>query len=136
MKICVIGGGNIGALMAAEISRHPRCSVSLLTSRPEKWNETIEVIDTQNGNNFYGHIDMATNDLATALKGAGVIFITVPASLFGKTATRIAPYVENGTFIGAIPGTGGAEFHFSRLIKNGCTLFGLQRVHSIARLKE
>jgi len=41
-----------------------------------------------------------------------------------------------GQMIGVVPGSGGAEFAFKGCIDKRCVLFGLQRVHSISRLKE
>ncbi|HBT18164.1 MAG TPA: NAD/NADP octopine/nopaline dehydrogenase [Firmicutes bacterium] len=35
-----------------------------------------------------------------------------------------------------MPGSGGSEFYCKELIERGCILFGFQRVHGIARIKE
>lgn len=52
------------------------------------------------------------------------------------TASRMLLYATKGQKIGIIPGFGGAEFAFKKLMDKGCILYGFQRVHSIARLKE
>ena len=44
MRITVIGGGNIGTLMAAEMA-HKGHEVTMYTSKPAKWNKEISVLD-------------------------------------------------------------------------------------------
>lgn len=137
MNICVIGGGNIGTLIAAELSCKDGISVRLLTSKPELWNREILIIDTKNKTEFVGKIDIITNEPSTALDNVDIILITVPSFAVRDIFCRIEPYVRENVIIGVIPGTGGTEFYFSKLLSSkGCTLFGFQRVHSITRIKD
>lgn len=46
MKICVIGGGNIGTLLAAEFANQ-NYNVWIYTGRPEKWSDTLEVYSAE-----------------------------------------------------------------------------------------
>lgn len=135
MKIAVIGGGNIGTLMAAEAA-HKGHEVMVYTSRPEQWKKEIEVYNVEDRRLFSGYLSAVTNSMQKALEFAEYIWITMPAQMFEDLASQMLPYVHKGQKIGIIPGSGGAEFAFHKLILQGCTLFGLQRVHSIARLKE
>ena len=135
MKVTVIGAGNIGTLMAAEIA-HRGHTVTLYTSKPERISRVIEVYSSEDKLVLTGNISSVTSNLETAVKGAEIIFVTMPAQLFPKLATDMQKFVAAGQKIGIVPGSGGAEFAFSQCIKKGAILFGLQRVHSIARLKE
>ncbi len=44
MKTTILGGGNIGTLMAAEFANKGH-DVTVYTSKPEKWSNEIEVYD-------------------------------------------------------------------------------------------
>lgn len=136
MKITVIGSGNIGTLMAAEMA-HRGHSVTIYTSKPEKWQKEITVFSSKEKPLFSGTLAEVTSDLKQAIRNAGLIWITLPAHLFSPLSQRLTPLVERGQIIGIVPGSGGAEFAFHDLIQSQkCIFFGLQRVHSIARLKE
>lgn len=77
-----------------------------------------------------------TSDLGMAVQDASIIFVTLPAFEFKNIALKLEKVLKPGQWIVAVPGSGGAEFAFSKLVDMGCVLFGFQRVHSIARLKE
>lgn len=135
MKIAVIGGGNIGTLMAAELANKGHI-VTVHTSRADCWKKQIEVFDAKDNFLLEGNIQCVTGDIKQAVDDADMILITVPAQTFQSVSRKLFPYVKKGQYIGVIPGSGGAEFAFKPLIEKGCIFFGLQRVHSIARLKE
>ena len=135
MRVTVIGGGNIGTLMAAEISRKGH-EVTVCTSKPHLWKSAIEVYDGEDGFVFCSGDINIVSSYKDALHNAEVIFITLPSHLLYRTAQEILPYISAGQKIGIIPGGGGAEFLFGNIIERGAELFCFQRVHCIARLKE
>lgn len=135
MRITVIGGGNIGTLMAAEMAFKGH-QVTMYTSCPEIWGREIEVYDPSDTLLLRGLLENVTADAGSAIQRAEMIWITVPAQLFAETAEKICPYIQRGQYIGVVPGSGGAEFAFREVTERGGILLGLQRVHSIARLKE
>ena len=116
MKVAIIGGGNIGTLMAAELSS-AGYEIAVYTSKPHLWSKEIEVYDAENTLLLKSHISMATDDLSTAVTGAEYVFVTVPAQLFGSTSEKLLPHLQKGTKLGIIPGSGGAEFAFLNLIE-------------------
>ncbi len=134
MNVTIIGGGNIGTLMAAEIA-HKGHYVTVYTPKKSAWDRHIEVYDSHENIIITGRIHKITSDMREAADNADVIFITVPAQMFADLSERLLPYVKKDQYIGVIPGSGGAEFAFKNLIDTGCIVFGVQRVHSIARLK-
>lgn len=135
MKICVIGGGNIGTLCAAELAAGG-CEVAMYTSRPEAWSKTISVYDADEKLLLKTDGVKPTDELAEAVSGAAQIWITHPAFLFESLAAQLLPHVRAGQMLLVIPGSGGAEFAFRPLLEKGVILCGLQRVHCIARLKQ
>ena len=135
MRITVIGGGNIGTLMAAEISCKGH-EVTVYTSKPQLWKNRIEVYDGADNLILLSDDIKITSSYKDALSDAEVIFITLPSHLLQRAAEEILPHVSAGQKIGIIPGGGGAEFSFGNIIKRGAELFCFLRVHCIARLKE
>ena len=135
MNITVIGGGNIGTLMSAEAA-YKGHSVTVYTSKPHKWEKCIDVYDSNENLLIRGVMSKITDNMELALKDADYVWVTVPAQVFPIIAKKMAPYATSKQKIGIVPGFGGAEFIFRSEIEKGCTFFGLQRVHSIARLKE
>lgn len=135
MKITIIGGGNIGTLMAGEMAAKGH-AVTVYTSKPDRWSHTIHVLDPDGKELVSGKLTNITSDLSEAMNGAELIWITMPAQMFGGLGKQMEQYVVAGQMVGVVPGGGGAEFAFKGLIDKGAVLFGLQRVHSIARLEK
>lgn len=135
MKITVIGGGNIGTLMAAEMAAKGH-EVTIFSSRPDEWTQNIEVFTADDKKILTAAVFCVTSDLTAAVCDAEIIWVTQPAQALQKLGTQLESCVSAGQMIGVVPGSGGVEFAFKGLLDKGCVLFGLQRVHSIARLKE
>lgn len=135
MKMTVIGGGNIGTLLAAEMA-YKGNEVTVYTSKPGQWVKEPEVLDNKGQFLFKGSLKNVTDSVEEALHSAELIWIAVPAQMFSNIEQKMLPYVKEGQCIGVVPGSGGAEFAFSELINKGCVLFGFQRVPYIARVKE
>ncbi len=133
MRITIIGGGNVGTLMAGEFA-HKGHDVTVFTSKPEKWSREITVLDNADRVLLKGTLALVTSDLEIAVKDADLIWIVVPAQLFSELGQKLERLVTPGQLIGVVPGSGGAEFAFHGILEKGAVLFGLQRVHSIARL--
>ena len=133
-KHAILGGGNIGSLMAADLS----CAgidVWVYTSDADSWSQDLEVLNPDSSTLRVASPIQATADLEEAVANADYIWITYPTYLLEKTASKLHPLVVAGQKIGMVPGAC-AEFFFEPLIKKGCILFGFQRVHSVARIGE
>lgn len=134
-RITIIGGGNIGTLMAAEFSSGGH-EVKIYTSKPQEFSQYVEIYTADDEFLFRGHLKGVTDDLGEAVKDAEIILITHPAFMFDELAEQIESLVRPEQLVGIVPGYGGAEFAFHRIVMKGCSLFALQRTHSIARIKE
>ena len=133
MKICIIGSGNIGTLLAAELTRNG-AQITVITSKPQDWSDEIAVY---NGDSrmLFKVSGFHITDRLSEISDADQIWITYPAFLLPDLSERMLPFTSKGQMILCIPGCG-AEFSFEPHIEKGCILCGLQRVHCIARLKE
>lgn len=134
MKVCIIGGGNIGTAMAAIIAERGH-EVIIKTGKPERWSKNIIYTDSETGDCFSADLNLIT-DKAEDAASADVIFITVPSFSLKNVIEEIKPYIKPETAIGIIPGTGGVEFILHPLIKEGFTIFGFDRVPCISRVTE
>ncbi len=136
MKICIVGGGNLGTAMAADFASKDH-SVNILTSRPHEWQKNISADEMirGGGNRFIAELNLVTADAAEALDATDYVFVTLPSHVQGDFAKKIAPFSNDKKFV-MVPGFGGAEFLMQPALKKGAELFGFQRVPFIARLKE
>lgn len=134
MKIAVLGGGNIGTLMAAEFSSKGH-DVWVVTHDASSWSKEIEVFAGDEMQLIPATPIQPTSSIEDAVVGAEYIWITYPIHVMGATADALVSHVKPGQKIGVVPGAC-AELFYGKLLQKGCILFGLQRVHSVARIKE
>lgn len=134
VKAAVVGGGNVGTQFAVHLAAKG-FETYLYTSKPQLFSHTLTIVDENGTERLHGEV-AATSDPREAFEGAEIIFVTVPAFMAEETAKTVCPFVGRGTKVGLVPGTGGMEFAFSETLGRGGVLFGLQRVPSVARLKE
>ena len=134
MKVTIIGGGNIGTQLAVHCSQENETYI--YTSTPEVFVQNIQIVNENNEITLTGKNIIATKDAKTAFSSADYIFITYPAFMLDTIAQELSSYANPKMHIGIVPGTGGGECAFKDHLKHGATIFGLQRVPSVARLIE
>lgn len=133
MRICIVGGGNIGTLLAGEAAAAGH-DVTMYTSKPECWSNTIVVKDIQGAVIAKGNICSVTNDLSIALRNQDYICVTLPSIAQKSFAEKAKAYVAPGTRFVMIPGYGGTEFLMKAVLDQGAILIGFERVQAISRL--
>ncbi|WP_302384932.1 NAD/NADP octopine/nopaline dehydrogenase family protein [uncultured Adlercreutzia sp.] len=134
MNITIVGGGNIGTLMAGDFAAAGH-SVTMLVSDPARWSNTLQVLGEGDVLLKEGPLACVTDSAAQAMRSSEIVFVTHPTFMLGETAQRLLPFATEGQLIGIVPGACG-EFFFGGALDRGAALFGLQRVHDIARIKE
>lgn len=133
-KIAVIGGGNIGTQFAC-VCASKGYAVNVFSSKPELYDGILEVVD-EFENVTVGKLNKVSADIGEAVEDCQIIIITHPAFRLKEVADQLLPYIKDDMNICVLPGTGGAEFAFRECMKAGATLFGLQRVPTVARLEQ
>ena len=123
MNITIIGGGNVGTLLAGVFTK-------------KGYIVKITVLDKDTDLEYKFTQYKITNDIKEAVENAQIIFITLPASVCKDFILQSEEYIKPKTWVGFYPGTSGIEFISKNLIEKGCIIFGTQRICSVARLKE
>jgi cyclohexadieny/prephenate dehydrogenase len=89
-KVALIGIGLIGSSLARVLRRDaPGTKIMACARRPE----TLEAVRRLN------LADLATGDPAEAVKGADLVVIATPLSVYGEIARRIAPALKPGAIV-------------------------------------
>ena len=135
MKVTVVGAGNIGTQFAAHCAAKGH-EVTVYTSKPGKIARDLLVVGNDGKSIVKGSIHAATNDPETAFSSAELVFVTMPAYCLDDLSAILERYVQPGCRICLVPGTGGGECAMKKCLDKGAVVFGLQRVPSVARLKE
>lgn len=135
MNITVVGGGNVGTLIAGEFTRKGH-KVTIYTRDKSRWSNEITVFDKDIDEEYKYVPYLITENIEEAVSDAEVIFITLPPFASKNFVLQSQKYIKPKTWVGFYPGTGGIEFISSELIKKGCIIFGTQRICSVVRLKK
>ncbi len=132
MKVTVVGAGNMGLAMTAYMTMSRRAKVTLFTGKKI---ESLELDMVERGLHESVSGYSVTADPEKAFSDADVIFVTYPAFLRRDFIDKNQEFIREGTFLGFVPGYGGAEYFCRQLIDRGVSIFGLQRVPYVARAK-
>lgn len=136
-KIGVIGGGNLGSVLAVKFSLKNEVTLyTNLTDKVDLYQKNMTVFNEEHNKYYEGKIERITCDLKELVDNSEYIFITFPSFLFQTLAKELLPMLKKGQHLVFIPGSGGAELAFKDALKKGVTITGLQRVHSVARIIE
>lgn len=133
MRITIVGGGNIGTQFAVHCAEKGH-DVTVYTSRPQIFCDHLYIVDDEGKVTHEGDIRLATDDPEKAFGTAEMIVITLPSTMMGMIADVIYDHTGNDAMIGVVPGNGGSECAFRRLIERGNVFFGIERVPAVARL--
>lgn len=135
MNITIVGGGNVGTLLAGEFTKKGN-NVTIYTRDKSKWKNEITILDKDTEQEYTYTPYKITEDIKEAVEDANIIFITLPSFTSKNFIQSSKEYIKPETWIGFYPGTGGIEFISKELIEKGCTIFGTQRICSVVRLKK
>ncbi|MBC8314518.1 MAG: NAD/NADP octopine/nopaline dehydrogenase family protein [Bacteroidales bacterium] len=111
-NVSIIGGGSSAHTIIPLLSK-TGYSISLLTSRPERWRKKIRLEHQSETGEikeiFDGDLNIASNDPKTILANADFIILCIPVSQYKIALNRIAPFIdkEKKVYLGTIYGQGG-----------------------------
>lgn len=133
MNITICGGGNLGHVCAGFLASQRENSVSLLTTKPNIWSKSINVVDC-NGKTFHGYLKHISNKPSEVIPDAEIVLICLPGYAIGNELEAIAPFLTNDCWIGTVVSSTGFFFEAFKHLPKCQPLFGFQRVPFISRI--
>lgn len=132
MKVCVVGLGNIGSVLANDFSQYSDIETVVLVRDSSLVQEQVNKLinhEIIQGNSIYVY-----DTPSEAFKDCDYIFFTLPSNVLHDKRDNYFDFIESRTTVVFVPGTGGMEFIVEPLVKRNIKIVGFQRVHAIARL--
>ena len=133
MRIGIIGAGNLGTAIAADLGREN--VIRIYSSRADAFGNTLTYIDNETGDKWNSSVECVSNSLSEVLIGVEIIFVCVPTFMISSVVDSLIQHISPDIMVGFVPGAGGVEFVSKELIKNGNIIFGFERVPYVARLE-
>lgn len=135
MKIGIVGGGNMGCVLATKFSqRHEVTLYTNLLDQVSLYKKDMQVYLEDTDSYYKANIACITTSIKELCEKSEIIFVTFPSFLFKDLCNDMLPYLNSSHHLFFVPGSGGAELFFKDVLKKGTTISGLQRVHSVARI--
>ena len=133
MKICICGGGNLGHVTAGFFAAQEDLQVSLLTTKPERWSQYLEVVDV-NGKTYKGKLEKISSEPKDVIPEADIILVCLPGFAIHDVLCSIVPNLNNKTWVGTVVSSTGFFFEAMKVLPKNQPLFGFQRVPFISRV--
>lgn len=146
IKICIIGGGNLGHVMSGFIASHKTDNaanqgfdVTLLTRHPEQWSRQL-VIEMPDGKEIKPTLDHITSNPQEAVEDADLVLLCLPGFAIRDALLSIRDHLRHGnnnsTVVGSVVCSSGFFLQAFDILPTDTPLFGFQRVPFIARIQE
>jgi hypothetical protein len=145
MQITVCGGGNGAHTLAGLMSAQPGLKVkvySLFRSEVEQWQAGvtarggIAVVSAEG--TLVGRPDRISYDPAAVVPGSKLVLLSLPAFAHHSMLSEIAPYLDDGAWVGGLPARGGLDWCARNILsKHGksAVIFGLQTLPWACRIR-
>jgi NAD/NADP octopine/nopaline dehydrogenase, alpha-helical domain len=146
MQVTVCGGGNAAHALVGLLAAPGNHLVNVYLSfegEAQHWQAGIasqggiEVL--QRHATSLGRPHMVSSDPARVLPGSKLVFLALPAFAHQTVLEQIAPYLDDGAWLGAIPARGAFDLCAWDTLEEKCfslTLFGLQSLPWACRITE
>lgn len=133
MRICICGGGNLGHVCAGFLANRGH-QVSILTTKPERWSQTIGVVAPDGS--FKGKLAQVSSRPEEVIPQAEIVLVCLPGFAIHDELTKIKPYLSKNCLMGTVVSSTGFFFEAFEVLPADIALFGFQRVPFISRIIE
>ncbi len=133
MKICICGGGNLGHVCAGFLANRGQ-QVSILTTRPERWNSKLEIVAPDGI--FTGKISQICSKPEEIIPQAEMVLVCLPGYAIHNELEAIKPFLPKMAAVGSVVSSTGFFFEAFKVLPPDIPLFGFQRVPFISRIIE
>lgn len=118
MKIGIVGGGNLGSVLAVRFSKNHKVMVYKRDkAKLHLFKKDMKVFCEDSGSFYIGNIFKFTSELKELVDFADYIFITYPAFLFKELSIEMIPLLSQGKHLVFVPGSGAVEIFFKDALK-------------------
>jgi len=145
-KITICGGGNGAQTLVPIAARNLGCAVDLYAPLGDEAQRLRAGVEAHGGLEVRGAVRAKARthrisaDPAEVIPGSQVVVLVLPAFAHEATLRQIAPYLERGAWVGAIPARGGFDYCAVPVLqeqgREDVTLFGLQTLPWACRVEE
>jgi hypothetical protein len=141
VNITICGGGNAAHTLTGLLGSQDRLDVQVYApfgNEAERWQEGARgggvIVHTPAGVRT-GRPRRISRDAREVVAGSQLIILALPAFAHQPTLQAIAPYLEPGAWVGAMPARGGFDFAVRQAL-GGCAvaIFGLQTLPWACRI--
>jgi hypothetical protein len=143
MIITICGGGNAAHTLTGLLASHSDLSVRVYVpygDEAERWQAGARrggiTVHTPTGERN-GCPQLISRHPGEAVAGAQLVILALPAFAHQATLQAIAPHLETGAWVGALPARGGFDLAArAALMERNVTIFGLQTLPWACRIQE
>lgn len=144
-NIAICGGGNLAHGCIAAIGNfNKNFKISMLSRRPELWQDTItgktKGSSWEHFGDLKGKISLVSNNARDVVHDADIIIICSPAHTKNEILAQIKDHVKDGAMVGSIFGQGAFDFQALKhlggadlVVKKNITIFCMQYVPFICK---
>jgi hypothetical protein len=146
MQITICGGGNAAHTATGLLSARKEHQVNVYLPFGDetiKWRAGLAAQGgmkvNRQGDSILGSPKMISSDPADVITGSQVVLLALPAFAHESILKKIAPYLEEGTLVGALAARGSFDLCAMDVLgskADSTTLFGLQTLPWACRIKE
>lgn len=123
----------MGHVCAGFLAAQSGNSVSLLTRRPVRWSNRIDVTDCA-GKRFAGMMERVSDAPVEVVPDAEMVLLCLPGYAIEEELRSIAPYLAAACYVGSVVSSTGFFFKAFEVLPKSQPLFGFQRVPFISRI--
>jgi hypothetical protein len=145
-KVTVCGGGNGAQVLAPIAAQNLGCPVDIYAPFGDEAERLRRGIEAHGGLEVEGAVQARARPRrisahpAEVIPGSEVVVLVLPAFAHESTLQQIAPFLEEGAWVGAVPARGGFDYCavqvLTRLGRDDFRLFGLQTLPWACRIRE
>jgi hypothetical protein len=145
-KITICGGGNGAQTLLPVAARNLGCPVDLYAPFGDEARQLADGIAAQGGLEVHGAVQAQARprrvsaNPADVIPGSELVVLVLPAFAHEDTLRHIAPFLDEGAWVGALPARGGfdycAAWVLAGLGRPDVRLFGLQTLPWACRIEK
>ena len=145
-KITICGGGNGAQTLLPVAARNLACAVDIYAAFGDEAQRLAQGIAAHGGLETTGAVRAharprrVSADPAAVIPGSELVVLVLPAFAHEVTLRQIAPFLDRGAWVGAIPARGGFDYcaaHvFAEIDRLDVQIFGLQTLPWACRIEQ